>query len=221
MNGRGGACARTLVPPLRPPPPAPVPRSQRFQCPALSVTHTRSPERTRFSGHRAVTTRATRIPRRALGHHEARVVCRPGHEPVRRDSSDIHRERGTDGVRPGDRGRRRVDAAGGPGYARRRPLVLPTPKDRLGERVAVITDRWGAEHVPWWAPRREAPPVRRPPSPGPGLRAPRSSISPQPPRSSITPHPSPANPANKSAHCGCTSQESNSVVTHPSQSHRQ
>jgi len=36
-QGRGGACARTLVPPLRPPPPAPAPRADIVGAPLSTI----------------------------------------------------------------------------------------------------------------------------------------------------------------------------------------
>ena len=63
--------------------------------------------------------------------------------PVLRDMSWWGSRAGRGRCPPGGQGPTAGDAAGGPGFARRRPLVPPGPRDRVGER-APVTSRDGA-----------------------------------------------------------------------------
>jgi hypothetical protein len=65
----------------------------------------------------------------------------------------------------------------GPGLTRRRPLVPPSSRHRLGASNRDNHARWGGEHVPWEGPRRRDPlsaAVRRLPLPAQAPHAPRS-----------------------------------------------
>ena len=188
-NTRGGGCARTLVPPLRPPPPAPVPRNQHRLRPARLAARDSSHEHATQSLARDSLTRPAPATRPGTSDHYVTPSCSNAthsstspHRVIHRETSPSWRrasglssgtgstrthERGADDVGSGGQGPAAADAAGGPGLARSRPLGPSLTRHSVGDRAMVIRARWGGEHVPWWAPRREAPTVRRPPSPGP------------------------------------------------------
>jgi len=91
-NTRGGGCARTLVPPLRPPPPAPVPRNQHRLRPARLAARDSSHEHATQSLARDSLTRPAPATRPGTSDHYVTPSCSNATHSSTSPHRVIHRE---------------------------------------------------------------------------------------------------------------------------------